>query len=175
MSGGRITGNNTHAPGESADVFMSTNQAVTATLSGTAEIGVIRLSPSGAPDIGGTTRVAIGAGWTGSVGRIDLAHNVATLADVAERWNGRMILSGAGLTAGDVTRVALGYFVTGAAPANSQPITGHVIGTAGADLGRLVTPGVAGNHFTVDAAEITRRMDANPPDWPVNAHFQLTR
>ena len=138
MSGGSITGNNTHAPGESADVFMSVNPAVTATLSDTAEIGVIRLSPSDAPDPGGTTRVAIGASWTGSIGRIDLAHNVATLADVAERWNGRMVLSGAGLTASNVTRVALGYFVPGTTPANSQPITGHVIGTAGANLGRLV-------------------------------------
>ena len=145
MSGGSIRGNNTNASGEWADVAMSTNPAVTVTLSGTAEIGAIRLSPSGAPDPDGTTRVAIGAGWTGSVGRLDLAHSAATPALVAEHWDGRIVLSGSGghtLTADDVAQVALGYFVTTAALATDthQPITGFVIGTSGAELGRLVPP-----------------------------------
>jgi len=142
MSGGSITGNYSYtndAPGEWADVAIGASAAVTATLSGTAEIGVIRLSPSAAPD---DTRIAIGPDWTGNIGRLDLAHNAANPALVAGHWDGRIVLSGSGghpLTEGDVSRVALGYFVSTLALAPPpQPITDHEIGVLGTNLGRLI-------------------------------------
>jgi len=162
MSGGSITGNNTNASGEWADAAMSANNAVTATLSGTAEIGIIRLSPSDAPAPGGTTRVAIGAGWTGNIDRLDLAHNAATPALVAAYWDGRIVLSGSDgrtLTAGDVAQVALGYFVTTAMLPVTQRIIGHAIASSGADLGRLLLTGTAANPIQPPGATPADQLD----------------
>ena len=162
MSGGSITGNNTNASGEWADAAMSANNAVTATLSGTAEIGIIRLSPSDAPAPGGTTRVAIGAGWTGNIGRLDLAHDAATPALVAAYWDGRIVLSGSDgrtLTAGDVAQVALGYFVTTAMLPVTQRIIGHAIASSGADLGRLLLTGTAANPIQPPGATPADQLD----------------
>ena len=164
MSGGSITGNynNTNAPGEWADVAMSGNTAVT-TLSGTARIGVIRLSLG--------TRVAIGAGWTGNIGRLDLADNAQTMF-VGESWTGMTVLSGSGghtLTAGDVLSVALGYFVSTLASADPpERITGLAIGLLGADLGILIQgpPNIAmvridGGAFQMGSPEGTPDSNAN--------------
>ena len=139
MSGGSITGN-THSVANYApasDVYIGSTAANSFTISGSAEIGVLRLGATETANVS----VTIGAGgWSGSIGKLNLRGNIAAFDTAASYWNNRQIFNG--ITASEaalINNIILGDFfgiVTSDGWAAISPA--FYIGTAGADLGRLI-------------------------------------
>ncbi|MCL2380161.1 MAG: hypothetical protein FWC64_01045, partial [Treponema sp.] len=104
LSGGSITGNS----GNAGDV-LAINTFDSITMSGTATVGTLTLNANSA-----TVRAQLGiaAGWTGSVSQFNL-QATAPIATVLGWWTGgQAVLTGAGMNADAIGRIALGNFLS---------------------------------------------------------------
>ena len=130
MTGGSITGNSP------VDIFI--NSAATFNLSGNAVVGNIRLNTTSAVS---NAIITLGA-FTGTVGTLSLRGENSTMNTVISWWESKQVIqaaSGYNLIAADIAKFTLGnfYLIT---LDNAQTISStHMIGTSGADLGRLIT------------------------------------
>jgi len=138
MSGGSITGNTQDA--QASDVYHAVTTANRFTMSGNAAIGALKLNATSAT---AAASVNIGAGWTGSINRLNLRGNIAAIETALEWWTDKLIFSG--INASKVTDIGLGDFVGSSGAV--QPINPAVLGTSGDNLGRLLVPPI---HITTE-------------------------
>ena len=138
MQGGEISGNT-----GLADVQVYGTGSMS--LSGSAWIESIYLEPDQS-DSSITPFITIASGYTGASGKSTTLHlfgGGATVPDVIDAWEGKTILSGAGLSAAAVGKFAPVNFTTNTVPLNIQPIGGtHTIVSGGADIGKLAILGL---------------------------------
>ena len=150
MTGGSITGNTLGTAEQVAagtarayDIYIDVPASDRFTISGNASIGALMLST----DETVVANVTVGAGgWSGSIATLNLRGGADT-ATVVSNWNNRQVFNG--ITAAQVAQIiALGDFINSSS--QRQPITDtHILGTSGADLGRLITkPSVSVNNGT---------------------------
>jgi len=147
MTGGSITGN-THL-GEASDVYISVMNSDRLTISGNAQIGVLKLN---AGATAGASVTIESAGWNGSIGKLNLRGNDNDIATVAGYWNNRQIFNN--ITASQIAQIiALGEFIN-SNNARQAISPAYIIGKEGTDLGKLVlnpaTAPVAVNDGTAD-------------------------
>jgi len=134
MNGGSITGN-THGGTEASDVYHGAASSNNLTISGDAVIGALKLYASSTTS---ATIVSIGAGWTGSITRLNLRGTNTDLATAMGFWTGSTRTIFNNITAAQVERIGLGEFIS--SDNKRQAISNtHRIGTDVADLGKLVT------------------------------------
>ena len=141
MSGGSITGNTQGTI--ASDVYSSVTNAERFTLSGSANIGSLKLNATGNTSF---ARVQIEDNFSGKVDKLHLRGNNTEMATAISYWVNNTILQGElisgtrrPITTDDVNRFTLGNFYSSAAGAAGQPISAtHVLGTTGNDLGKLV-------------------------------------
>ncbi|MDR0444243.1 MAG: InlB B-repeat-containing protein [Treponema sp.] len=103
MEGGNISGNT----GFVGDVLVS-EVGNPLSLDGSAAIGRLGLNSG----VVGNTRISVGESWTGSVTKLNLRGNHATISGTIGLWNGKQILTGSSEAIANArTRIGLGDFL----------------------------------------------------------------
>jgi len=131
MTGGSIT-NNTHN-GELSDVYHAVTTADAFTVSGNAQVGVLRLNATSET----STSVTVGEGWSGGIGKINLRGNNNAIETVAGYWPGKTIFSGS-ITADKIGAIALGEFINANNTVRKNISPDFIGTTAGENLGQLI-------------------------------------
>jgi len=172
ITGGSIKGNTP------TDIAFIPNPAATLNLSGSAEIGVIMLDNSTSDPV-----ISLPGTFTGNVAALNMRRNTGNINDVISSWSGKQIIqaaSGYTLTPADIAKFPLGNFYSSAAPQVISP--NYLIGTSGADLGKLVAlisgpgSGTAADPFNIyNEADLRAvgRGTYNSANWSTSAHYRL--
>jgi len=146
MNGGSIKDNwqgSAVGTGERFDVYHAVTTANRFNLSGSAEIGALRLNATSAT-VGAA--IVAAAGWTGEINILNLRGDNADIETAAGFWNNRAVFSS--VTAAQVARVGLGDFINNNNSARRLISATHTIGTVSPDRGRLIQNPQAGINIT---------------------------
>jgi hypothetical protein len=134
MSGGSISGNTFYPnPFFPPDVYVAASIAERLTLSGTANIGVLRLN---AASNDAYANIAIGANWEGSVDVLHLHSDTPTMSTALDWWMDKPILTGH--PAQDVDRFKMLGLLT-SSRGDSIVLERFIIGNSGNNMGRLLS------------------------------------
>jgi uncharacterized protein (TIGR02145 family) len=134
MNGGKITGNTANTAGLTpSDIYVVQN-AGTVTLSGNAEIGVVRLGASASANASLTLD-----NWNGTTTAVHLVGNIDDISTAISYWDGKQVLkaTSGSLTPADVAKFTLGNFYNTTIASQSIGLD-YKIANTGADIGKLV-------------------------------------
>jgi len=139
------------------------------TLTGKTAIGSLRLNAFDAS----YSSVGIEAGWTGNIDKLHLGSDFEQgMEAVIRHWVDKQMLTGAGVTAANISRVALGNFIATTANGTITQVISdtHQISTVLVDIGKLIIISAIGDGTEQNPFQIWNetqlrgvgRGDANP-------------